>query len=347
LLLFLLICIYFLCHKKNRGTPPPEEGSGAPPAPKIELPQPKQKPQRLKRYTDSEIERMTKSYTHKLGHGSNGDVYRGNLRDGRQVVVKVLKNSMGDDKEFMSEVASISRIFHVNVVPLLGVCLHGLTRALVYEYMPNGSLENYAFSNDDSVEENYSQRLYWEKLFDMAIGVARGLEYLHDMGNDNVVHLNVKPRNILLDQELRPKISDVGVANLCFGREGKRTGDPRGRDGYDAPEVVSGKFGSVSSKSDVYSYGVIVLEMVRAKRSISVGADTNSKYFAQWLYEHLDQFCNSLSDIRSETRDLVRRMIIVGLWCVQTAHTNRPPMSKVVEMLEGSSMDLELPVRIS
>jgi len=92
---------------------------------------------------------MTKSYTHKLGHGSNGDVYRGNLRDGRQVVVKVLKNSMGDDKEFMSEVASISRIFHVNVVPLLGVCLHGPTRALVYEYMPNGSLENYAFSNDD------------------------------------------------------------------------------------------------------------------------------------------------------------------------------------------------------
>lgn len=169
------------------------------------------------------------------------------------------------------------------------------------------------------------------------------------MSNGNAVHLNVKPRNILLDQELCPKISDVGVANLCFSsREGKkRTGNPRGRHGYDAPEVVSRKFGPVSSKSDVYSYGVMVLEMVRAKRKISVGADTTSKYFAQWLYDHLDQFCNSISGISSETRDLVKRMIIVGLWCIQTAHSNRPSMSKVVEMLESSSMDLELPVRIS
>ncbi|WVZ69224.1 LOW QUALITY PROTEIN: hypothetical protein U9M48_018042 [Paspalum notatum var. saurae] len=349
LLLFLLICTCFLCHKKYRGTSPPEEGSVvAPPAsaPKKEQPQPKQRPQRLKRYTDSDVERMTKYYAHKLGHGSTGDVYRGNLRDGRQVAVKVLKDSVGDDKEFMSEVASIGRISHVNVVPLLGFCLQGPTRALIYEYMPNGSLESYAFSNNDSVE-NYSLWLYWEKLFDIAIGVARGLQYLHGDGNANIVLLNVKPRNILLDQELCPKISDVGVANLCFSKEGKRTGNARGRDGYDAPEVVSRKFGAVSSKSDVYSYGVMVLEMVRAKRNISVGEDTTSKYFAQWMYEHLDQFCNSISDVSSETRDLVKKMIIVGLWCIQTAQTNRSSMSRVVEMLESSSMDLELPVRTS
>ena len=291
---------------------------------------------------------MTKSYAHKLGHGSNGDVYRGNLRDGRQVAVKVLKNSTGDDKEFMGDVTSIGRISHANVVPLLGFCLHGPTRALIYEYMPNGSLESYAFSNNDSVEENYSLWLYWEKLFDIAIGVARGLEYLHGQGNANIVHLNVRPGNILLDKELCPKISDVGVTNLCHGKESKRsTGDARGRDGYDAPEVVSRKFGAISSKSDVYSYGVVVLEMVRAKRNISVGADTTSKYFAQWLYEYLDQFCNSISDISSETRDLVKKMIIVGLWCIQTAQTSRPSMSRVVEMLESSSIDLELPVRIS
>lgn len=305
--MFLLICSCFLCHKKYRGTPPPKEGSESETsaAPKMEPAQPKQKPQRLKRYTNSEIERMTKSYAHKLGYGSNGDVYRGSLRDGRQVAVKVLKNSTGDDKEFMSDVASIGRISHVNVVPLLGVCLQGPTRALIYEYMPNGSLESYVFSNNDSVEENYSLWLYWEKLFDIAIGVARGLEYLHDVGSANVVHLNVKPRNILLDQELCPKISDVGVENLCFSKESKGNGNPSGRDGYDAPEVVSRKFGSASSKSDVYSYGVMVLEIVRAKRNNSVGADTTSKYFAQWLYEHLDQFCNSIPDISSETGDLV------------------------------------------
>nr|TKW16164.1 hypothetical protein SEVIR_5G281200v2 [Setaria viridis] len=333
---------------KYRGTPPPVEGSTTPPAPKTEPSQPKQRPQRLKRYTYSEVERMTKAYAHKLGHGSNGDVYRGYLRDGCQVAVKVLKNSKGDDKEFMSEVASIGRISHVNVVPLLGFCLQGPTRALIYEYMPNGSLESYAFSNNDSVEDNYSLWLYWEKLFDIAIGVARGLEYLHGQGNANILHLNVKPCNVMLDQELCPKISDVGVANLCHGKENKRsTGDARGRDGYDAPEVVSRKFGAISSKSDVYSYGVMVLEMVRAKRNISVGADTTSKYFAQWLYEHLDQFCSSISDISTETRDLVKKMIIVGLWCIQTVQTNRPSMSRVVEILESSSTDLELPVRIS
>ncbi|KAL6840473.1 hypothetical protein ACP4OV_030283 [Aristida adscensionis] len=348
LLLFLLISICFLCHKKYRGIPPSEEGSTNAPARTKESSQPKQRPQHLKRYTYSEVERITKTFAHKLGHGTCGDVYRGNLRDGRQVAVKVLKNCKGDDKEFMNEVASIGRISHVNVVPLLGFCLQGPTRALIYDYMPNGSLESYALNKDDSVEENYSLWLYWEKLFDIAIGVARGLEYLHGEGSVNFVHLNVKPRNILLDQDLCPKISDVGVSNFCVSNERKRSSRSAGeRDGYDAPEVVSRKFGAVSSKSDVYSYGVIVLEMVRAKRSISVGADTTSKYFAQWLYEHLDQFCNSISDISSETRDLVKRMIIVGLWCIQTAQLNRPLMSRVVEMLESNSVDLELPVRIS
>ncbi|KAL6840470.1 hypothetical protein ACP4OV_030280 [Aristida adscensionis] len=348
LLLFLLIATCFLCHKKYRGIPPSEEGSTNAPAPTKESSQPKQRPHHLKRYTYSEVERMTKTFAHKVGHGTCGDVYRGNLRDGRQVAVKVLKNSKGDDKEFMNEVASIGRISHDNVVPFLGFCLQGPTRALIYDYMPNGSLESYALNKNDSVEENYSLWLYWEKLFGIAIGVARGLEYLHGEGSVNFVHLNVKPRNILLDQDLCPKISDVRVSNFCVSNERKRSSRSAGeRDGYDAPEVVSRKFGAVSSKSDVYSYGVIVLELVRAKRSISVGADTTSKYFAQWLYEHLDQFCNSISDISGETRGLVKKMIIVGLWCIQTAQLNRPSMSRVVEMLESNSMDLELPVRIS
>lgn len=167
-----------------------------------------------------------------------------------QVVVKVLKNSKGG--ELMGEVARMGKISQVNVVPLLGFCLQGPTRALVYKYMPNGSLESYAFSNNDSVEENYSIWLYWEKLFDIVIGVARGLEYLLGQGNANIQHLNVRPRNILLDQELCPKISDVGVANLCHDKESKRsTCDARGRDGSDAPEVVSKKFGAAGRKSDV------------------------------------------------------------------------------------------------
>lgn len=292
---------------------------------------------------------MTKTFAHKLGQGSHGDVYRGSLRDARQITVKVLKNCKGSDKDFVNEVARIGGISHANVAPLLGFCLQGPTRALIYEYMPNGSLESYALNNneEDSVEENYSLWLYWEKLFDIAVGVAQGLEYLHEGIGDNDVHISVKPRNILLDQELCPKISDVGVANLCLLKESKTSHNLRERDGYDAPESVSRKFGAVSSKSDVYSYGVMVLEMVRAKRHVKVGADTTSKYFAQWLYEHLDQFCNSISDINGDTRDLVRKMIIVGLWCVQAAPMSRPSMSRVIEMLESSSTDLELPRRIS
>ncbi|EEE55216.1 hypothetical protein OsJ_03081 [Oryza sativa Japonica Group] len=342
LLLFLLLITYFLCHKKHHGQQPPVQELTTPP--KAEPSQKKQRAQHLKRYSYSEVERMTKTFAHKIGQGNYGDVYKGNLRDGRQIVVKLLKNCRGNDKEFLNEVASIGTISHVNVIPLLGFCLQGTARALIYEYMPNGSLESYAFSNDDSIEENYSLWIYWEKLYEIAIGVARGLEFLHGSGNANIMHLKIKPRNILLDQELCPKISDFGVANLCLWKESKKSAqNARGRDSYDAPEVVSTKFGAVSSKSDVYSYGVMVLEMIRAKRRINVGADTTTKYFAQWLYDHLDQFCNSISDISDETRESVRRIIIVGLWCIQAAPANRPSMSRVVKMLESSSTKMDLP----
>ncbi|VAH78840.1 unnamed protein product [Triticum turgidum subsp. durum] len=340
-LLLLLLTTCFICHKKYRGLSPPVEGSTTPPS--KEPSEPKLGAHHPKRYTYSEVERMTKTFAHRLGQGSHGDVYRGNLRDARQITVKVLKNCKGSSKDFVKEVESIGAISHANVAPLLGFCLQGPTRALIYEYMPNGSLESYALSSDDSVDENYSLWLYWEKLFDIAIGVARGLDHLHGDESANGMHISIKPRNILLDQELCPKISDVGVANLCE----TSTRGVRERDDYDAPEVVSRRFGPVTSKSDVYSYGVMVLEMVRAKRHVKVGADTTSKYFAQWLYEHLDEFCNSVSDVNGDTRELVRKMIIVGLWCSQTAPASRPSMSAVVEMLERSSAELELPRRTS
>ncbi|KAM0931692.1 hypothetical protein ACQ4PT_000157 [Festuca glaucescens] len=349
ILLLLLLTTCFLCHKKYRaGLSPSEEASTTPP--NTETPPPKLGPYRPKRYTYSEVERMTKTFAHKLGQGSHGDVYRGNLRDARQITVKVLNNCKGSNKYFVNEVASIGGISHANIAPLLGFCLQGPTRALIYEYMPNGSLESYALSNsDDSIADNYSLWLYWEKLFDIALGVARGLEYLHEDITPNGVHISIRPRNILLDQELCPKISDVGMANLCLLKESKTTSAriARERDVYDAPEVVSRKFGPVTSKSDVYSYGVMVLEMVRAKRHVKVGPDTTSKHFAQWLYDHLDQFCSSITDIGGDTRELVRKMIIVGLWCTQTAAANRPSMSTIVEMLESSSAGLDLPRRIS
>ncbi|XP_062218242.1 LEAF RUST 10 DISEASE-RESISTANCE LOCUS RECEPTOR-LIKE PROTEIN KINASE-like 2.5 isoform X2 [Phragmites australis] len=293
-----------------------------------------------KRYTYAEVKRMTKSFAVKLGQGGFGVVYKGNLYDGRQVAVKMLKDSKGDG-EFMNEVASISRTSHVNVVTLLGFCLQGSKRALIYEYMPNGSLERYAFNNSLKGENT----LTWDKLFDIAIGIARGLEYLHRGCNTRIVHFDIKPHNILLDHDLCPKISDFGLAKLCLNKEsGISMVGARGTIGYIAPEVYSKQFGTISSKSDVYSYGMMVLEMVGARdKNINANSESSSQYFPQWIYEHLDDYCISASEINGETTELVRKMIVVGLWCIQVISTDRPTMTRVVEMLEGNTSNLELP----
>ncbi|XP_066312349.1 LEAF RUST 10 DISEASE-RESISTANCEUS RECEPTOR-LIKE PROTEIN KINASE-like 2.1 isoform X2 [Miscanthus floridulus] len=297
-----------------------------------------------KRYTYANVKRMTKSFDVKLGQGGFGAVYRGNLHDGRQVAVKMLKDTKGDGEEFMNEVASISRTSHINVVTLLGFCLQGSKRALIYEYMPNGSLERYAFNRN----MNSENLLSWEKLFDIAIGTARGLEYLHRGCNTRIVHFDIKPHNILLDQDFCPKISDFGLAKLCLNKESAISiAGARGTIGYIAPEVYSKQFGLVSSKSDVYSYGMMVLEMVGARdKNTSENSESSSQYFPQWIYEHLDDYCISASEIDGETTELVRKMIVVGLWCIQVIPTDRPTMTRVVEMLEGSTSNLELPPKV-
>ncbi|KAG0538999.1 hypothetical protein BDA96_03G284900 [Sorghum bicolor] len=297
-----------------------------------------------KRYTYAEVKRMTMSFSEKLGQGGFGDVYRGNLSDGGQVAVKMLKDPKGDGEEFMNEVSSISRTSHVNVVMLIGFCLEGSKRALIYEYMPNGSLERYAFNSN----MNNQSSLGWEKLFDIAVGIARGLEYLHRGCNTHIVHFDIKPHNILLDHDFCPKISDFGLAKLCPNKESVISiAGARGTIGYIAPEVFSKQFGTVSSKSDVYSYGMMVLEMVGARdKNINTDSESSSQYFPQWIYEHLDDYCISASEINGETTELVRKMIVVGLWCIQVIPTDRPTMTKVVEMLEGSTSNLELPPKV-
>ncbi|CAO2166003.1 unnamed protein product [Urochloa humidicola] len=297
-----------------------------------------------KRYRYADVKRMTKSFAMKLGQGGFGAVYKGNLSNGCQVAVKMLKDTKSDGEEFMNEVASISRTSHVNVVTLLGFCLEGSKRALIYEYMPNGSLERYAFSSTMDSENTLS----WEKLFEIAIGIARGLEYLHRGCNTRIVHFDIKPHNILLDQDFCPKISDFGLAKLCLNKGSAISiGGARGTIGYIAPEVYSKQFGIVSIKSDVYSYGMMVLEMVGARdKNINSDSEASSQYFPQWIYEHLDDYCISGSEINGETTELVRKMIVVGLWCIQVVPTDRPTMTRVVEMLEGSTCNLELPPKI-
>ncbi|XP_062115068.1 PR5-like receptor kinase [Humulus lupulus] len=297
-----------------------------------------------KRYKFKDVKKMTKSFKEKLGQGGYGEVYKGKLREGRVVAVKLLNASRGDGQEFVNEVESIGRTSHVNIVALWGFCLEGSKRALIYEFMPNGSLEKFI---DNENHSQFTQRLEWKKLLQIAIEIARELEYLHRGCNTRILHLDIKPHNILLDEDLSPKISDFGLAKLCPKKESVISLlDARGTIGYIAPEVYSRNFGGVSSKSDVYSYGMMMLEMVGGRRNIKIGGSQKSEiYFPDWIYKHLEQGSNLeiWGEMTSNESEIARKMVNVSLWCIQTSPIERPSMSKVIEMLEGSLRALQLP----
>ncbi|XP_019154740.1 PREDICTED: LEAF RUST 10 DISEASE-RESISTANCE LOCUS RECEPTOR-LIKE PROTEIN KINASE-like 2.5 [Ipomoea nil] len=295
-----------------------------------------------KLYTYSDIKKMTNSFNDKIGKGGFGSVYRGKLPDGCPVAVKLLNNTKGNGEDFINEVASISRTSHVNIVTLVGFC-YKKKRALVYEFMPNGSLDKYIGNKG---LQNMSC-LEWKTLYQIAIGIARGLEYLHRGCNTRIMHFDIKPNNILLDKDFTPKISDFGLAKLSKKKESVVSLSmygARGTIGYIAPEVVFRSIGSVSHKSDVYSYGMTVIDMVGVRENVHA-AQTSDLYFPNWIYEHLEQGLDfSLEGIRDEEdKEMAMKMILVRLWCIQTNPADRPSITKVVEMLEGSIESLEIP----
>jgi serine/threonine protein kinase len=171
-----------------------------------------QGPLTIRRYSYSDIKKMTNFFKEKLGEGGYGGVYKGQLQDGCLVAVKVLKESRGNGEEFINEVASISRTSHVNIVSLMGFCFEGSKSALIYEFMPNGSLDKFIYKESPS---NVDRRLKWDTLYNIALGIARGLEYLNRGCNTRILHFDIKPHNILLDENFCPKISDFGLAKIC------------------------------------------------------------------------------------------------------------------------------------
>lgn len=297
-----------------------------------------------KRYTYSEIREMTNGFKNKLGQGGYGTVYKGKLSDGRLVAVKVLNKLKGNGEEFINEVASISQTSHVNIVSLFGFCFQGSKRALVYEFMPNGSLEKFIYEDSAAMID---RQLDCKTLQDIAIGTARGLEYLYRGCNTRILHFDIKPHNILLDVDFSPKVSDFGLSKVCPRKESivSMLG-ARGTAGYIAPEVFSRNFGGVSHKSDVYSFGMMVLEMVGGRKNINVEVECSSEiYFPHWIYKCLESNQElALRCVKNENdSDIIRKMILVSLWCIQTDPSARPAMSKVVDMLEGSFESLQIP----
>ena len=161
------------------------------------------------RYSYKEIKTMTKNFEEKLGEGGYGLVYKGKLRSGGAVAVKMLNKSKASGQEFINEVATIGRIHHVNVVRLVGFCVTASKHALVYDYMPNGSLDKLIFSNCQN-----GSPLSWKQVCEIAKGVARGIEYLHQGCDMQILHFDIKPHNVLLDENFVPKVSDFGLAKL-------------------------------------------------------------------------------------------------------------------------------------
>ncbi|KAL6324566.1 hypothetical protein AAG906_013378 [Vitis piasezkii] len=265
-----------------------------------------------KRYNYSDVKKMTNSFTSKLAP------------DGRMVAVKLLSKSKGNGQDFINERSR---------------------RALIYEFMPHGSLDKFIYNRGSS---NESLNLEWKTMYQIAVGIARGLEYLYRGCNTRILHFDIKPHNILLDQNFIPKISDFGLAKLCLKTESMVSmTHARGTTGYIAPEVFCRNFGGVSHKSDVYSYGMLVLEMVGGRKNIDVQVSHSSQiHFPTWIYKQL-QPGKDLTVLRSitneEEEETARKMVLVSLWCIQPNPSDRPSIDKVVEMLEGSSHLLEIP----
>ncbi|GLJ17675.1 hypothetical protein SUGI_0308370 [Cryptomeria japonica] len=292
------------------------------------------------RYSFSQLKKITNNFADKLGEGGFGVVYKGKLPRGNLVAVKILDQSRHSETQFMNEVATVGRIHHVHLVRLMGYCFEGFRSALVYEYMVNGSLEKFIFAG-----KNKGRILKVEQLYSIALGAARGIAYLHQDCERSIIHFDIKPHNILLDKDFIPKIADFGLAKL-FSREDDHISltAARGTPGYVAPELWFTNLGPVTHKSDVYSFGMVLLEMAGGRKNIDVQVSRSSQlYFPEWAFKLMENTQLEMmlrgsgkAEIESEQMEKAIRLAKVGLWCIQYNSTDRPCMSRVVQMLEGN-----------
>ncbi|XP_057997946.1 LEAF RUST 10 DISEASE-RESISTANCE LOCUS RECEPTOR-LIKE PROTEIN KINASE-like 2.4 isoform X2 [Hevea brasiliensis] len=292
------------------------------------------------RYTYSDIKKITNCFKYKLGEGGYGSVYKGKLRSGYFAAIKMLGKSKANGQEFINEVATIGRIHHVNIVRLIGFCVEGSKRALIYEFMPNGSLDKYIFSHD------VGTTISIEKMYDISLGVARGIEYLHRGCNMQILHFDIKPHNILLDENFIPKVSDFGLAKL-YPTDNSIVSltAARGTLGYMAPELIYKSIGSISYKADVYSFGKLLMEMAGRRKNFNASDEHWSQiYYPSWVYDQFNEGKDiEIGDATEEERKITKKMIVVALWCIQLKPSDRPSMNKVVEMLESEIECIEMP----
>ncbi|GAB4825046.1 hypothetical protein Ancab_039356 [Ancistrocladus abbreviatus] len=287
-----------------------------------------------------DLQTATKNFSEKLGGGGFGSVFKGTLPDSSVIAVKKLESISQGEKQFRTEVSTIGMIQHVNLVRLRGFCSEGMRKLLVYDYMPNSSLDAHLFEHG-----NDSKLLDWKTRYQIAVGTARGLAYLHEKCRDCIIHCDIKPENILLDADFCAKVADFGLAKLV-GRDFSRVlTTMRGTRGYLAPEWISGV--AITAKADVYSYGMMLFELVSGRRNTEQSDDGKVKFFPTWAANILTEGEDviNLVDHRlngNADREEVMKMCKVACWCIQDDENQRPTMGQAVQILEGV-MDVTLP----
>ncbi|XP_029126513.1 putative receptor-like protein kinase At4g00960 isoform X1 [Cajanus cajan] len=278
--------------------------------------------------------------SNKLGEGGFGAVYIGQLSNGQEIAVKRLSRDSGQgDIEFKNEVLLVAKLQHRNLVRLLGFCLEGRERLLVYEFVPNKSLDYFIF---DPIKK---MLLNWQNRYKIIGGIARGILYLHEDSRLRIIHRDLKASNILLDEDMLPKISDFGLARLVhIDQTQENTSRVVGTYGYMAPEYAI--YGQFSAKSDVFSFGVLLLEIVSGKKNSGIHRGENMEDLLTFTWRNWrDGTATNIVDptLDNGSRDEKMRCIHIGLLCVQENVAARPTMASVVLMLNSYSLTLPVP----
>ncbi|WRX17590.1 Protein kinase domain - like 10 [Theobroma cacao] len=288
-----------------------------------------------------DLQLRTCNFSQLLGTGGFGSVYKGSLTDGTLVAVKKLDRVLPHgEKEFITEVNTIGSMHHMNLVRLCGYCSEGSQRLLVYEFMKNGSLDKWIFPSYQSRD----RLLDWPTRFNIAVATAQGIAYFHEQCRNRIIHCDIKPENILLDENFCPKVSDFGLAKLMGREHSQVVTMVRGTRGYLAPEWVSNR--PITVKADVYSYGMLLLEILGGRRNLDMSFDAEDFFYPGWAYKELTNGTPiKVADRRlggAVDEEELTRALKVAFWCIQDEVFMRPSMGEVVKMLEGS-MDINEP----
>ncbi|XP_019198532.1 PREDICTED: probable leucine-rich repeat receptor-like serine/threonine-protein kinase At3g14840 [Ipomoea nil] len=295
----------------------------------------------IRLFTFREIKAATNNFdaANKIGEGGFGPVYKGTLLDGTTIAVKQLSSkSKQGCREFLNEIGMVACLQHPNLVKLYGCCVEKKPLLLVYEYLENNSLAHALFGSEDC-----ELKTNWPTRYRICVGIAKGLAFLHEESEIKIIHRDIKANNVLLDKELNPKISDFGLAKLDEDENTHITTRIAGTVGYMAPEYAL--WGYLTFKADVYSFGIVALEILAGKNNVKHHSDENYFCLLDWalvlqrkgnLMEFIDPRLGSNFD-----KDEALRMIKVALLCTNTSPVLRPSMSAVVSMLEGHDDILE------